>query len=334
MQGMANEDTPPGTAAIDALVDGADGGPPAHTYHPRAPHRFAGRGPLEAVTVHALDDPPHWHLVTYGLSELREKESPDRHVSGWGFELTFRVARSGDDPPLWAVDFLANMAAYVWSSRHPFAAGHHVDLRGPVRMDSDSSITAAMVVTDPTLGVLGGPFGSVEFLQMVGLTADELELCRTWSTEGVAELLARDDPLLVTRLDRESVATDRRWAEEIAARSGSDGSSLHELRVASLRLRRRVARGLVAQLGAGAACALGPALRRELVAEGAGFSVIGDDATLRFVVSREPGWTLTGGDLVVDVTRDDVDTLAALFDGRTGWGRRPAWPGLAFRVVP
>jgi suppressor of fused len=322
-----------GTEAIDRHVDELDGGPAEHRYQPRAPHRFQGRGPLEEVTVHRLADPPSWHLVTYGLSELREKESPDPDLSGWGFELTFRLAGSGD-PPRWAVDLMTNLAAYVWSSGHPFGPGHHVDLRGPIRLGTASAITAAMVVPDPVLEVLDGPFGRVEFLQVVGLTADELELCRSWSTDGVADLLARDNPLLVTDLDRTSVADDPRWRGEIEDRSGSDGSSLHELRVASLVLRRRPGRGFLAQMGAGAAAALGPALRRELVAEEAGFSVIGDSSSLRFVVSAESGWSMDDGELHVAVPLAEVAAVAGLFDGRTGWGRVPALPGLRFRVVP
>ena len=83
--------------------------------------------------------------------------------------------------PYWAVDFLASMARYVQSSGHPFADGHLMDLRGPIRLDSPTDITAAVVVEDPGLTTLAGPFGSVQFLQFVGLTADELELCRSWS---------------------------------------------------------------------------------------------------------------------------------------------------------
>ncbi|MGH9055396.1 MAG: suppressor of fused domain protein [Acidimicrobiales bacterium] len=316
-------------------MERADGGPAAYRYRPRAPHRFRAPGPLEEVAVYELADPPHCHLVTFGLTELHAKESPDRRLSGWGFELTFRVAGE-EEPPLWAVDFLANLAAYVWTSGRTFSPGHHLDLSGPVRLDSDSAITAAMVVDDPGLDALAGPYGRVEFLQVVGLTADELELCRSWSTEGVEELLRRDEPLLVTRLDRVSVASDPRWHEEIARRSAADGSDLHELRVGSLRWRRRPGRGTLVEMGAGASSALGPALRRELVAGGASFSVVGDAGRLRFVVAEPAGWSCTrdGTELEVMVAPGDVGALAALFDGRTGWGRPPGCAGLSVRVVP
>jgi suppressor of fused-like protein len=305
-------------------------------YRPRAPHRFRAGGPLREVTTHRVTqrvgDPSHWHLVTYGLSELDSKESEDLSLSGWGFELTFRLAAGADDAePLWAVDLLTNLAAYVWSSGHPFSPGHHLDLRGPIRIDGGGELTAAVVVIDPTLGVMTGPFGAVEFFQIVALTADELELCRSWSTDGVIGLVAALDPLLVTDLGRRSIASD----PSVAVRVGlSESEGLAELRVASLRWRARPLGRTVAQLGAGAAAALGPALRRQLVEPGASFRVIGDDCEIRFVATGTATWRVDGARLEVRVPPDEVDGLAALFDGRIGWGHRPSWPGLRWRVVP
>ena len=322
--------------AIDARVSTVDGGPAHSWYHPKATKSFSGPGPVEAVGVYRADGQgaAHWHLVTCGLTELHAKESPDADISGWGFELTFRLGPADpDDPPLWAVDFLAAMAAYVWSSRHPFADGHLVDLRGPVKMNTESNITAAVIVEDPGLGVLAGPNGEVQFLQIVGLTAAELELCRSWNAEGVIELLARRDPMFVTVLDRPDLTEDPTLAEEIAARSAEDGSALHELRVASLRVDRTMRGKAQVQMGAGAAAALGPALRRELVGEGASFVVVGDASEMRFVVGAEPTWRFTDEGIEAVVALDGVEYVAGLFDGRTGSGHASDWPGLRFRVV-
>jgi len=319
-----------GAAAIDEHVDHADGGPEVDRFHPRPPNRFSRVGSVEDISLHEISDPRHWHLVTYGLSELHSKQSRDKDLSGWGFELTFRVL--DEETPRWAVDFLASLAGYVWSSRHPFAEGHNLDLSGPIRLGGDSHLTAAMIVEDPVLGSLAGPFGMVQFLQVVGLTAGELELCRAWNTDGVRELLARDDPLLVTRLDRPAIDDDPRWVDEIQRRTREEGSSLSELRVATLRVYRRIRRGHVVEMGVGAASALGPALRRELVAPGAVFSVVGDEHDVRFVVD-EAGWSWSGYALEVGVPLDALEGLAAFFDGSSGWGRLPDWPGLRFHVV-
>jgi suppressor of fused-like protein len=323
----------PGALAIDRRVARIDGGREVHRYHPSAPHRFQGRGPLKAVTLHRLSAPDHWHLVTYGLSELDVKESDDPEQSGWGFELTMRLAASSDVEPTWAVDLLTNLAAYVWTTDHGFAAGHHVDLRGPIRLDGKSELTAAVMVVDPKLGRMRGPFGRVAFLQVVALTADELELCRSWSTDGVVGALAAKDPLLITRLDRPSLLSEPGAAADLLAQAGVDGGELSELRVATLSVRRRPT-GTVAQLGAGAAAALGPALRRELIGEGAKFALIGDAVEVRFIVADQAAWRRGPGRLELDVPRHEVDGLADLFDGRTGWGHRPAWRGLRWHVVP
>ena len=75
-------------------------------------------------------------------------------------------------------------------------------------------------------------------------------------------------------------------------------------------------------------------IRRSTTGGGAGFSVIGDTSSVRFVVSPESGWSVQDGELRVAVPLAEVAALARLFDGRTGWGRFRALPGLRFRVVP
>ncbi|MDQ2754370.1 MAG: suppressor of fused domain protein [Actinomycetota bacterium] len=331
-----------GAASLDAHVDGVEGELPEHRYQPHAPPRSMVGPPLAEVTAHRITDPDHWHLVTRGLSELGDASSfaddesspggPD--ASGWGFELTFRIAGT-DSEPLWAVDLLTNLAAYVWSSDHPFAEGHHLDLRGPIRLDSSSAITAAVVTLDPTLGVLAGPHGTVEFLQIVGLRIEELELCRSWSTDAVVDLLAKSDPLLICRLDRPSLLEDLDVQAEISARATSEGSALTELRVATMSWRgRRRGRTVEVHLGSGASAALGPALRRELIGRDASFQVVGNHQQIRFTVASQPRWTATDDILEVAVPPGEVEGLADLFDGRIGWGRRPAWPRLRFHVKP
>jgi hypothetical protein len=300
----------PGERAIAAHADRADGG------QPRAHFSFSKPGTVAGVSVYELDDPAHWHLLTYGLSEA------------WGFELTFRLARSDDDPPGWAVNLLANLAAYVLSSGHPFAPGHHIDLRGPIRLGDDTAITAAALAVDPVLGT-----EPVEFLQVVGLTADELELCRAWRTEAVLDLLRQADRLLITRLDRPSLLDDSAVREQAEAGVAAEGSSLNHLRVGTLRLTRKRQR-LLLTMGAGAATGLGPALRRKLNRPDASFELLGDEATVHFVVADEAGWDAGDGEVTVAVPLDRVDEVAGLFDGRTGRGRLDWLPGLRFEVLP
>ncbi len=92
-------------------------------------------------------------------------------------------------------------------------------------------------------------------------------------------------------------------------------------------------RGTVAEMGSGASSALGPALRRELLAVGAAFSVIGDDYELRFVAAEAARWSWAGAILEIAIPVPAVDEVSAIFDGRTGWRHLAGWPGLTFRVV-
>ena len=328
---------PTRAAAVAEHVDRADGGPPVDTYRPRF-KRLRGRRPIESVTLHRVVPGPeedgHWHLVTHGLSTPGPDDPSGPGEPGRGFELTFRLAGDEDERPLWAVDLLASLAGYVISGRHPFEVGDHVDLRGPILMGGSTAITAALVVEDPVLGSLAGPFGTVEFLQVVGVTAEELELCRSWSTDAVTGYLVEDDPLLVTALDRRSILDNPGRAAAIDQRVEAEGPDVHELQVASLRWGRRLNRRWVVQMGAGAASALGPALRRELAGAGAHLAVVGDHGELRFFVAGEPGWSLGPGRLEISVPESRVAALASLFDGRTGWARLAELPGLWFRVVP
>jgi suppressor of fused-like protein len=260
-----------------------------------------------------------WHLVTLGLADQ-------------GFELTVRLARGDDELPTWAVDLLVSLAAYARRSGHGFADGHQIDLRGPIKLDASTGITAAAVTVDPALGTLG----EVQFLQLVGLTADELELCRSWRTSAVVELLRGRDRWLTTALDRPSLLDDPALREAAQAGVAAEGSALDELGVTTLGWHwrgRGTRRVLVVTLGAGAATALGPALRRKLTHDGAVFVMAGDAGEVRFEVGPEEGWRLDAGLLVISVVPGSVEELAGLFDGRVGSGAVASLGGLRFTVT-
>jgi suppressor of fused len=274
---------------------------------------------VDEVRVYAVERPMAWLLVTLGLADL-------------GFELTLRLPRDGDELPVWAVDCLLSLGAYCRHRGHGFADGDQIDLRGPIKLDSGSAITAAAVTLDPALKKLG----QVMFLQVVGLTADELELCRSWSTTAVIGLLRRRDPWLVTVLDRPSLLEDAELRSAAETGVAAEGSSLDDLRVATLSWRwrgRAKWRVLVVTLGAGAATALGPALRRKLTHPDAAFTVIGDDAEVRFSVGAADRWHVDGTTVAVELAPASVEPLADLFNGKTGTGTLPLLAGLRFTVI-
>jgi hypothetical protein len=223
----------PGWDAIDAAL--------ASKYGARAPKHYGtvlkfamgGPDPLDGISVYTHDDggSSHFHFVTYGLTELYEKETSSPEWSGFGFELTFRLARApGDDePPVWVMSFLQNLARYVVQSGNIFEPGHYVDLNGPIALGQDTRIRAIAFERDPELPPRDTPNGRVEFLQIVGLTLDELAAARRWKTEGVLSLLRGRAPLLVTDLARASLLTDPANVAAVEQGALRDGSSCGSL---------------------------------------------------------------------------------------------------------
>ena len=165
--------------------------------------RYGDQEPRHDGSALAYASDGHWHYVTYGLSELFEPiPDADPAVSGWGFELTMRVPREGDDPPVWPFRMLDEIARYVNDSRAALAPGHRLDLRQPVTGHPGiegapaTGLTVFAFAVDPELGEIATPNGRVVFLQAVGVTADERERMLAGST---AEVLAGlGDPLLRT----------------------------------------------------------------------------------------------------------------------------------------
>ena len=79
---------------------------PKH-YGTLIPYMLGGPDPLDGISAYKAEQPfPHWHIVTFGFSELYDKESDDAELSGYGFELTFRLARveTEEEPPAWALN--------------------------------------------------------------------------------------------------------------------------------------------------------------------------------------------------------------------------------------
>lgn len=162
----------------------------------------SGGEPRNSV-VWAVDAYPgedYWHLVTVGLSELWEKQSPNAAISGWGFELTMRVPRPAGDrePPGWAVNLVKVVGDSVYRTGKPLAEGSRLDIGAPITGRILSRLEALALTPDPMLPHLDTPNGRVEFLQVVGITRSELERMQVSSTAAVVEDLRAGNPSLLT----------------------------------------------------------------------------------------------------------------------------------------
>lgn len=198
----------PGWDAIDQAVKPLyPGQEPRHLA--ATPHySLGGNDPIDGISFYAAEhDGQHYtHVVSYGFSSLYyDEESAGGEFSRFGFELTFRVAPfEGDrDGPIWAANLIQNIARYVFSKNTWFEPNHYMDGGGPIRLGTDTDLTALAFIEDPELGSIDTVHGRVQFLQIVGLTTGEFERAR--SGIGVPKLLEplrEHNPLLITDLSR------------------------------------------------------------------------------------------------------------------------------------
>ena len=222
----------PGWDAINAALEPLYGDEEPLHWGTMVRWRMGGPDPLDGVSAHRAEGPPpHWHYVSYGLSELYDKESDDPALSGWGMELTFRLARaaSDDQAPVWPVSLMQNLARYVFESGNVLAVGDHIDLNGPIALDEPTEIRAVAFTEDEQLGTIDTPHGSVTFVQIVGLTMDEYEAAQDWDTSALLGVLRSSATLLVTDLSRRSILIDPETAATVQGATARDGSSMAEI---------------------------------------------------------------------------------------------------------
>ncbi|GKV55062.1 hypothetical protein NCCP2222_10090 [Sporosarcina sp. NCCP-2222] len=225
---MSEEVMTTGWDAIDRAVKTIYGEQEPKHYGTLISYALGGSDPLDGISVYKSVEPvPHWHFVTYGFSELYEKETEDPEESGYGFELTFRLVREEDEeePPAWALNLLQNMGRYVFNSGNVFRAGDYLDANGPICLGADTQLTALAFVKDPELEAMDTPNGHVEFLQMVGITHDELEAMQTWNTLGVLAAGLSHIPSYVTDLGRDTILADHSVAKIVQEGMEKEGSN-------------------------------------------------------------------------------------------------------------
>lgn len=219
----------PGWEAIEAALRDVHGdAQPLHWGAGPRP-RLGGDEALDSISAYPAEDGrPHWHLVTFGFSELYGKELEDPSISGFGFELTLRLVRPPGEthPPAWALAMLRNLARYVSEGGKALEPGHHLNANGPIARDRDTALRGLLFVADPQLPAIETPNGRVEFVQAVGITLDELAAIEAWDAPRFAELLAARDPLHVTDLARASVLADPATAAAVRDATARDGSSM------------------------------------------------------------------------------------------------------------
>lgn len=205
---------------------------------------LGGPDPLDYISMYEnpgcpeIGVPPHWHYVSFGLSDLHgdgrlhPRSGPGR-PSGFGFELTFRLVRARGEttPPTWPANVMQQLAKYVFSSNNMLLPGDHVSWHAALD-NGNGHITQILMGKDPQLPSLATtPHGEVSFVQIIGVTSEELQAAQHWNGLGVVNLLKASrgcGPWLLTDMRRNHSIMDEDPSAAAKIQSGieREGSNL------------------------------------------------------------------------------------------------------------
>lgn len=166
----------PADGALEALYPGQE------PYFFVAPTRFreGGPDPLSGVSVFTHAE-GHLHYVGHGL----------RDAAGFSFELTFRLAM--DPPaPAWPVRLMNEFARHAIKAQRPFGPGHYLCLPEAA---PGGSVRCGALVPDPELA---RDEPDPAWLQIVGMSEEELVVISEEGYDGFVRALAHRAPLFVT----------------------------------------------------------------------------------------------------------------------------------------
>lgn len=318
---QAQNDAAPGWDAITAEFERIYPGQQPKHWASALPSRVAlgGNEVMDGCSCYlasSADGAMHWHFVTYGLSELYYKESPNAEVNGFGLEFTFRLkCEKGEAwPPMWPISLLGNLARHVYQSGNVFADGDHMSLNGPIALDRQTDIHAAIFTVDPDAGKIRTVHGWLTFIQVVGITLDELNATRKWDSGGMLDLMRRANGRLVTDLARPSLLSDSEMLTQIQEGIRRDGSSSSALRVDALNAQAIEGadgeRSLRVTVRAGYVDMFQTLLRGRTMF-GRPFCLYGKDVEIYFTPDSVFGWSgLKKGNFEVKLTGEQAEKLA------------------------
>lgn len=332
---------PPSAPGLDALKAAFDklylGRQPRQFDNPQ-PRSLGGDDPLASICVWRRADPvPHWHFVTHGFSDLVTKTHRDPAVSGFGFELTLRVACQPDDidPPIWPLHLLQSLGRYVFNSGNGFRDGHRVSTNGPITLGLPTRLGAVGFTADPELPPITTVHGSVAFLQIVGLTEDEERAATAWDTRKLLDELAPHLPLFITDLKRNSVLIRPDVQARVSAAIARDGSSngivFTDLLLVTQKKRFLRAPDVQLTLGARQIQQLVELLPLRLPFERP-FMLCGPGWRLQFEPGRRNRMRIDGRQVTLQISKKTAQEFATLLHPRQGVYKLPSFQNILWDV--
>ena len=108
--------------------------------------------------------------------------------SGFGFELSFRLCSDMCSPPTWPAELLQSLARYVFSSGNMLCIGDHISWHAALDQQ-ESRLQHMLLASDPQLPPIQSSLGTVQFIQVVGITSEELTAAQAWNGMGILKLM-------------------------------------------------------------------------------------------------------------------------------------------------
>ncbi len=140
---------------------------------------LGGNDPLRGISIY--DAGEYWHFVSYGLTELYEKESENLEWSGYGMEFTLKLKkdkRLNDDDEIRSIcGIFQTLARMTFTNGSLFLPYQYIYTGQTNGMDANqvSNITGFFTIPDTDANPLDTENGKVEFVQFVGATDSELK---------------------------------------------------------------------------------------------------------------------------------------------------------------
>ncbi|MDE6733005.1 MAG: suppressor of fused domain protein [Oscillospiraceae bacterium] len=194
------------TEAFDKVYPGQDN--PKH-YGTLVSWRLGGPDPIDGISIY--DGGDYWHFVTYGLSDLYEKETDDPEWSGYGMEFTMRLKKGcynpedEEDEIKCVIGNLQNIAKITFNSGELFLPWEwiYTGQKNGIDLNHASKLTGFITVPDTLVPPIETPFGKVEFVEFVG--AADAELLKIQSKETTVRELFEKLGSDITDYKRESI---------------------------------------------------------------------------------------------------------------------------------
>ncbi|MDB5195267.1 MAG: branched-chain alpha-keto acid dehydrogenase subunit [Parcubacteria group bacterium] len=162
-----------GAQALDGTFEKLYGRAPDGTFRGLIPDSNLD----QVVYYHDETGKPHWHFISYGFSQLggqpQDEAAPSDEESGSGYEVTFRIPRTDEaTAPQWVDRAYNDFANYSFENQIAFRPYDYVDY--DFDTGKEHGYAGFMFVQDSRLKEIETPNGTVAFLQVVPVSAEQL----------------------------------------------------------------------------------------------------------------------------------------------------------------